>query len=329
MTAYNGRSRGERNMSLHKMKWIFILLPPVMIGSFEYIRHGWLLDYLSMEDGNLYITVLTFIISYIVTTWLFHLIEKTNGRLASEQARRAVLEERERLASELHDSIAQMLFYLNVRLKQGKTEEARAVISDLDHHLRQAIFNLRTSPEQSASFDERIRTWVREWSLLTGIEAESRVDGRANEFFDKSEQIALFAIIQEAFTNIRKHSGATEASLDLTISRDDTWTLVVKDNGTGISDHNRSKDHYGLSLMDKRARGMGAVLDIRTVGAQADGPAEEGRRETGTESGTGASFGASTGASSGTNSGTVITINGTGKRGHAADDANVSDSGRG
>ena len=291
-------------MTLKSMRWIFILLPPVMIGSFEYIRHGWLLDYLSMEDGNLYITILTFLISYIVTTGLFNQIEKSNRRLAAEQARRAVFEERERLASELHDSIAQMLFYLNVQLKQGKTEEARAAISELDHHLRQAIFHLRTSPELSASFDERIRSWVKEWSLLAGIAAEARVDGRANDRFDREEQIALFAIIQEAFTNIRKHSGATEASLELAIGDDGSWTLTVRDNGIGMAGGAPGRDRYGLALMDKRAKSLGAVLDIRAGG---------------TPSGTqaGAAGGAGGMDAGGNAAGTTITVRGAGKRAHA------------
>lgn len=135
-------------LSLRTLKLFTIMPPPVLIGGFEYIRHDFLLGVLSMETGNLYITALTLLLSYLFATWMFRRIGRTNERLAAEEAKRAVYEERERLAQEPHDNIAQILFFLNVQARKGQIDEARSAVSELDHQLRQAIFNLRTVPEE-------------------------------------------------------------------------------------------------------------------------------------------------------------------------------------
>jgi two-component system nitrate/nitrite sensor histidine kinase NarX len=221
-------------MPLRALKWFTILLPPLIIGSFEYIRHGeWMLRHVSMERGNLYITLLSLAVSYAVSTWLFRNIEGTSRRLAEERAKRAVFEERERLARELHDGIAQMLFYLNVSLKDGKVGEARSVAAEIDGHLRQAIYNLRQVPDQMPSFAERVAGWIEEWRLMTGIETDVNIEVPADCFSEK-EQIALVGIIQEAFTNIRKHAEASRAAFTLRADERE-WEMRVRDNGKGGS----------------------------------------------------------------------------------------------
>jgi two-component system nitrate/nitrite sensor histidine kinase NarX len=265
-------------MSLRRYKLLTILLPAVVIGGFELIRHELLLHYLSMEVGNFYIIILTLLLSYWFSTWMFRKIQSMNQTIAEEQSRTAVYEERERLARELHDNIAQMLFFLNVQLKQGKTEEARSVVSEIDHHLRQAIFNLRSLPEDGVSFPERLDRWLREWSVISGVEVERRGEW-ADGIFDSSEEVQLFAIVQEAFTNIRKHSQADRAVLDWECGVEGDWALTVRDNGTGIRPPAVGASQYGISMMRKRAAELGAVLHIRPI---EDGGTEliiEGRKE--------------------------------------------------
>jgi len=208
--------------------------------------------------------ILTLVLSYLFATWMFRKIESMNRRLAEEKARRAVYEERERLARELHDHIAQMVFFLNVQLGKGRLEEARAAVSEINDHVRQAIFNLRTPPAGGASLTDRLRTWLREWSSLSGIETRSRLSVE-NGFFTAGEEILLFGLIQEAFTNIRKHSEADSAELELRTFRRN-WTLRIADDGVGIgSDLSSSARQYGISMMKKRAEELGTRLEIRRL----------------------------------------------------------------
>lgn len=264
-------------MSLRTLKTLTILIPPLIIGGFEYIRHDFLLSELSMESGNLYITLLTLLLSYVFASWMFHSIGRTNERLAAEEAKRAVYEERERLAQELHDNIAQILFFLNVQLKKGQLQEARSAVAEIDHHLRQAIFNLRTPPEEAADFPARLSTWLEEWSGITGIAVEQSI--RVPEAIPPSSEVQLFAIIREAFTNVRKHSEADHAVIELgQAETEGRWILRIRDNGIGLSPEPKetaetpaaaqgssSSNRYGLFQMRKHAEALGAELTVTTM----------------------------------------------------------------
>lgn len=250
-------------MSLHILKLFTIFLPVLIIGGFEYIRHEFLLNYLSMEAGNFAITLITLLLSYLFASWMFRSIARINEKLAAGEARRAVYEERERLARELHDDLAQTLFFLNVKLKQGKLEDAKAAVSEIDNSLRQAIFNLRTPPEEGTAFIVRIRKWLQDWQAVTGIRLEEHI-AIAEQSFGSGEEVQLFGIIQEAFTNIRKHSKASEAAISLTASPVE-WRLHIVDDGCGLQQQEPAGKKYGIELMRKRAAELNAAFEIRSA----------------------------------------------------------------
>jgi signal transduction histidine kinase len=241
------------------LRMITILLPTLMIGGFEYFRHNVLADYMSMEAGNFYMTLLTFVLFYIFANWMFRHIAQSNARLAQEQARRAVYEERERLANELHDNIAQTLFFLNVKLQKGYLDEAKSAVADINHQVRQAIFNLRSSPDEGTDFMERIHLWLEEWSLITGIAVRKELHIESN-YFSPVEEVNLFGIIQEAFTNIRKHSQADTATISFLIE-EGAWILRIKDNGCGIQTDVLDQNKYGMLMMKRRSDELQARLE--------------------------------------------------------------------
>ncbi|MFD0697326.1 sensor histidine kinase [Paenibacillus sp. GCM10027628] len=260
-------------MSLRTLKLFTILLPVLIIGGFEYIRHEFLLNYLTMEAGNFTITVITFLLSYLFASWMFQNIERNNEKLTAGESRRAVYEERERLARELHDDLAQTLFFLNVKLKQGHLEEAKAAVSEIDNSLRQAIFNLRTPPEEGSGFKQRMLKWLQDWQLVTGIELQTQIT-IAEDSFSSSEEVQLFGIIQEAFTNIRKHSKATRASILLDACPEE-WRLEITDNGRGLQESTSRNKKYGIELMHKRAADLAATIDLRSSGTDEEAAGTE------------------------------------------------------
>jgi signal transduction histidine kinase len=249
-------------MNYVKLKMITILLPTAMIGGFEYFRHDVLTNYMSMEAGNFYMTLLTFILSYLFASWMFRHIEQSNIQLGEEQARRAVYEERERLANELHDNIAQTLFFLNIQLQKGHIEDAKSAVSDINNQVRQAIYNLRISPEEGTAFTERINHWLQEWSLVTGIEVKAELLLEA-DYFRPVEEVHLFGLMQEAFTNIRKHSQASSAALSIR-AEGSSWLLRISDNGRGVNAL-ESQFKYGVAMMKKRAEELHAQLELSNL----------------------------------------------------------------
>jgi len=248
-------------MTYRTLYWLTALLPPIIIGGFEFIRHDFLLPYLSMEDGNVYITILTLVLSFLFANWMFRTIERMNARLVEEQARRAVYEERERLARELHDGIAQSLFFLNVKLKQGHLDDARIAVSAIDNHVRQAIFNLRSLPEEG-SLEQRLENWLAQWSALSGVDIVHEIQVSDN-FFSPAQEVQVFGVIQEAFANIRKHAQARHARISLVTQDSRSWLLTIEDDGIGISADSKRSKKYGLSMMRERARQLDAILEIK------------------------------------------------------------------
>jgi signal transduction histidine kinase len=191
---------------------------------------------------------------------MFKTIEEKNHRISLEREMRAIYEERERLAKELHDNIAQTLFLLKVNLKKGKLHEAQSLVNSIDSNLRQAIYNLRISPTEHALFSKRIEYWLDDWSTVSGIDIKASI--KIDEgVFSPAEEIQLFSMIQEAFTNIRKHSNADGASLFFHSTRN-KWDLIIKDNGKGFFMNEIPLNKYGLVMLKERAHKIGAVIDI-------------------------------------------------------------------
>ena len=248
-------------MSYRDLKWITILIPTILIGGFEFLRHsGPFLRGMSMETGNYFITILTFIVSFAFSNWMFKTIKEQNHRISSEREIRVIYEERERLAKELHDNIAQTLFLLKVNLKKGKLDDAQGLVNSIDSNLRQAIYNLRTSPTEHVTLSKRIENWLDDWNTVSGIDLILSITINEN-YFTPAEEVQLFSLIQEAFTNIRKHSDAKKASL-LFETRPNEWKLIIEDNGKGFSENEISANKYGLLMMKETVSKLGAAIDI-------------------------------------------------------------------
>jgi two-component system nitrate/nitrite sensor histidine kinase NarX len=213
-----------------------------------------------MEAGNYIITILTLVISFLYANWMFKTIELKNQRNSAERELRAIYEERERLAKELHDSIAQSLFLLKVDLKKNKMQEAGAVVNSIDANLRQAIFNLRLKPEENRDFLGRMNSWIEQWSMVTGVETGINIE-IGDCFFTPTEEFHLFGIIQEAFTNIRKHANASNACISLQVDGE-SWQLTIEDDGDGFAINQVQSQQYGLEMLEERVNKLGAFLDI-------------------------------------------------------------------
>lgn len=248
-------------MSYRSLKILAILLPTILIGGFEFLRHSGMFIYnLSMKTGNYLITILTFLLSCIFSAWVFKTIEEKNRRISSEREVRAIYEERERLAKELHDNIAQTLFLLKVNLKKGKIDEAQSLVNSIDSNLRQAIYNLRIKPTEHVPFSKRVAKWLDDWSTVSGIDIKVSIVMPEN-YFASTEEVLLFSIIQEAFMNIRKHSEAKKAFFFLYANKGN-WELKIEDNGKGFLINDIPSTKYGIKMLIERAHKVNGDIRI-------------------------------------------------------------------
>jgi nitrate/nitrite-specific signal transduction histidine kinase len=262
-------------MSYKQIKWIILIVPALTLTVWEYTRHHIFLDHISMELGNWLSPLIELAVSITFLLKLFSMLEATQEELNRERSRQVALKEREKIARELHDGIAQSLFLMSVKmdqLEQGqqdgeqaeRTKGLRKTVHQVNEYVRQAISNLRYPMDPDAlpwmQFLERM---VNEFSLETGIEASWDWQ-LSEERLSAKEKVELYASIREALLNVRKHAQAQKVWIKSMEHNDNSWSCIVEDDGVGTEgDPFRHQDRYGLKIMNERAVEMGWLLQIK------------------------------------------------------------------
>ncbi|MGD6817016.1 sensor histidine kinase [Metabacillus sp. 84] len=261
-------------MTYKQIKWLILILPTVTIGLWEYIRHAFLLPYLSMDMGNILTPVIVFAITIIFLLKLFSMLEGIQEELKFEKARKAALIERENLARELHDGVAQSLFLLSVKLnKAGKKSsvetnpeflEAKQTLKKIYEDTRQAIENLKQLPDPDMfSWKETIHLYLSELEKNQSMKVHFKW-GISDDTLSAKEKIELFACIKEAVTNVIKHAETSEVWINGSESAGG-WTCVIRDNGIGPQQDINTAKGYGLQIIESRAREMNWVFSIDRI----------------------------------------------------------------
>ena len=119
------KKSGE-DLKYKQIKWLILTIPTITIALWEYIRHAFLLSYISMDIGNFLSPILVFVVTLVFLRHLFSVLERIQEAVRLEKANKVALIEREKLARELHDGIAQSLFLLSVKVnKFGRKNRSR------------------------------------------------------------------------------------------------------------------------------------------------------------------------------------------------------------
>lgn len=199
---------------------------------------------------------------------------RLHARLLAQAREAGIVEERRRLAGEIHDTLAQGLTGIIAQLEAA--EHTRHRLSEWSRHVAQARTLARSNltearrsvralrPEQleDASLPDAIGTLARTWSEQSAVAAELDTTGTPARAAADTEA-ALFRIAQEALSNVAKHAKATRVRLTLTYL-DDTLLLDVVDNGTGF-DPASGTDGYGLIGMRQRLGRVHGALTIESA----------------------------------------------------------------
>lgn len=185
----------------------------------------------------------------------------------------AVLEERNRLARELHDSAKQQAFAAAAQINAARISlehdpgmavaylaEAERLIYDLRRELTDLIQQLRPVVLDSKDLAIIIREYTEDWSRQNGITLEARVHhGRS---LPPEVEQAVFRIVQESLANVARHSEATSVEIKLDYTKT-ALTCIVRDNGIGF-DLKKKRTGLGLHSMSERADEIGGELKIKS-----------------------------------------------------------------
>ncbi len=192
----------------------------------------------------------------------------------------AIVEERERIARELHDGMAQVLGYVNTKamavrimLSKGKLRDADRQLGQLEEaarglfvDVREAILGLKMSADIGSSLYSASNTYVDQFSRLSDIPVKLNIQPQVQDLDLPAEtKLQFLRIIQEGLTNIRKHAHATRIWLHLLVEND-ILKLEIRDNGQGFNLNTYPDDedlnHFGLDSMRDRAESIGASFGL-------------------------------------------------------------------
>lgn len=206
-------------------------------------------------------------------------LEAANHQLAeyaSQAEELAVTQERNRLAREIHDNLGHYLTIVNVQIEAAKvtceSDPARAMDA-LDkaqdmarkglNGVRESVAALRVSPVENRPLEDAIAELIEE-SQTSGIKTALKVVGVSKPVESKSA-LALYRIVQEGLTNIRKHADASHVDVELDFSQSDVIRLKLRDDGSGATD---TSGGFGLIGLRERVHLLGGEFDIQTQSGQ-------------------------------------------------------------
>ncbi|HEX6523387.1 MAG TPA: histidine kinase [Streptosporangiaceae bacterium] len=192
------------------------------------------------------------------------------------QAREAgVLEERQRMAREIHDTLAQgltgIITQLEVAQRTGQDDErerrignAKQLARDSLAEARRSVQALRPQALEEARLPDALATETARWSATSGIKAEVTTTGDARPLHPEVE-VTLLRVAQEALANVAKHAGASHAGVTLSYM-EDVVTLDVRDDGSGFRPNGTPlpEGGFGLTTMRQRVTRLAGHLEIES-----------------------------------------------------------------
>ena len=204
-------------------------------------------------------------------------LEAAQAELAAAKKREGVLAERQRLAQEIHDTLAQGFTSIVMHLEAAE----QALPDDLERlqkHLNEARSTARTSLDQARrvvqdlrpdlleqhALDDAIARTAERWGEQTGIPIKTQVTGSPVPLHPNIE-VTLLRATQESLNNVRKYAQATAVQLTLSYMPD-VVILDVQDNGVGLDGAKPSPlgGGYGLQAMQERAANFGGEVTLES-----------------------------------------------------------------
>lgn len=192
----------------------------------------------------------------------------------------AVLEERSRIAREMHDGLAQILGYLGLQVQTldalvSRGDNARALtelrqtrenIKRAQADVRENILSLRTTLGESGSIDATLREYVTEFGLQTGTTTEFVADIDDIRKLSPLAEVQMVRIVQESLANVRKHAQASHVRVILAENAG-CLSISIADDGIGF-EPSKHRHRFGLQTMCERAEMAGGTLSVKSTPSQ-------------------------------------------------------------
>ena len=187
----------------------------------------------------------------------------------------ARVEERNRLARDLHDTVKQQTYAARMQLTAAKNllasdpaaatghiDTALQLNRETQQELKLIIDELRPAALQGKGLAQALKEYAARWQEHTGIKVESVISGERSLPLDVEQ--TLYRVLQEALSNIARHAEADTVGLSLNMTPNQV-TLIVADNGRGFDPKMISPNSYGLAGMQGRMEEVGGTLKVEST----------------------------------------------------------------
>lgn len=201
-----------------------------------------------------------------------------HGLMTSRLQSLSIVEERARIAREMHDGLAQVLGYLNLQVqtlealhKQGRNQafrdelnQMRTAVKTAHADVRENILSLRTTLDNQMGLIPAIKEYLQEFGIQTRIDIEFSNQIKGDVDLSSIAEVQLVCILREALTNVRKHARAQKINVTLRDHEVEGINHVcaeITDDGIGF--HERDSERtFGLETMRERAASVSGTLEI-------------------------------------------------------------------
>jgi len=203
----------------------------------------------------------------------------TNAQLYEQIQDLSILEERDRIAREMHDGMAQVLGYVNAKafavrklLAEGHISEAEEYLSQLEEaardvyaDVREGVLALRTTAASDGGLISTINMYLEKYTRQSGIKVRCQATGGVADLsLPASVDLQVMRIIQESLSNVRKHSRAKDADVTLR-SENGHLEILVVDRGRGFDVAGATRGdwpRFGLQTMRERAESVRGTFEV-------------------------------------------------------------------
>jgi PAS domain S-box-containing protein len=212
-------------------------------------------------------------------------VKRARDKLNTQKKELAVMDERERMARDLHDNLGQILSFSSVQIQtvrqQFKKEnfkqadeylqELKEIIRDAHKEIREYVYNIRDNTDYNENFIGLLKTIIGKFRKNSEVEVNLKTDFRQIEgcsgdklanFLGTEEKMQLINVVKESLTNILKYAEADTVNI-LLGDKAGNFEIIIEDNGKGI-DKLKEKSGSGINIMNERARLIGGQLKIES-----------------------------------------------------------------
>jgi signal transduction histidine kinase len=203
------------------------------------------------------------------------------ARLHEAEEQWTIHAERDRIARELHDSLAQVLGVIHLQLRAlearavdeashtmaGELSQLAETADEAYQDVREAILGLRETVREDGGLEGSLREYLRKYSRQTGIATSLTCDGDTRRALTPRAEVQLLRVVQEALTNTRKHSRATRAAVRIECDGPVTM-LTIEDNGVGFDPAtvaSSMEGGFGLASMRERVEQVDGTISVHTA----------------------------------------------------------------